>query len=239
MNWNSRLSCVILAMLLVGSTAIANPVPNYATWNFSGIVRHYENANVPNVPGTVPPQDLAAVGVLPGTLLTGTITLDLDSPDGAPEASRGQFGPVVAAKMNVGNLNLKYNPSAGINLTVINNHPSVEDLFSSAFSMSSSQYSGAILGFLELNDRTKKAFTSDQLPAILPPLSAFDAYNSTAAYQTRVGFAVNANSGIWLVHAELTQLQQNPEPSAIALIGAAMIGALGCRHRKCYPPLDS
>jgi hypothetical protein len=86
MNWNIRLRSITLLTtpLFFGATALADSVPNYTTWAFSGIVRHYEDTNAA-VRITVPPPELAAVNVLPGSLLTGYVTLDLDTPDGDPK----------------------------------------------------------------------------------------------------------------------------------------------------------
>ena len=122
----------LCALLLSGTTAMADTVPNYTTWAFTGIVRNYDDTFSP-VPVTVPPPALADVGVVPGALLTGFVTMDLDAPDGASEFERGQYAPVVAAKMDVGSLHMKF-ASSPINITVINNYNSsnVDDFFSNA-----------------------------------------------------------------------------------------------------------
>jgi hypothetical protein len=133
--------------------------------------------------------------------------------------------------MNVGNVNINFDPFL-INFTIIRNNPSLDHLLSAAFSMRSSQFSEKMHGYLELNDKTRTALTSDRLPLAPPPLTAFDAYDPHAPIQTHVGFSVVVPSGIWLIHAELVQLQQVPEPSAWLYFGVAMIALGSFRLRR-------
>ena len=215
--------------------SLASNASSYATettWNFAGELRQYYDINN-HILTPMPPPELAAVGLVPGAILNAQVTYNLSVSDADPMPDRGQYAPVTAAHMIVGELDMQFDQ--GINLTVIETSapPGVSIGMSSSFGLGDSHGLNVLLGALELIDASGKQFKTDALLPQPPSLSSLDAFDPTnPPFATRALLGIAIGSLPWEVQFELTNLHTVPEPSALALaIGGLMI-ATPLRRRR-------
>ena len=97
-----------MASLIVATTFGANQ----STWYFSGVVRQFQNDTT--LRGQLSPLELAAVGISPGTILTGQLTIALDSPDTFAATTRGSYNAIVAVRVSVGTVDTQLDQSPGL-----------------------------------------------------------------------------------------------------------------------------
>lgn len=167
-----------------------------------------------------------------GDTLSGSFTYDTSVSDIDPDPTLGNYNNVVSISVSTLAYSAAFS-STGSQVGILDNYAGVD-----AFQMFSGTQSGAAVAsyallssFFLFGDLSQTAFSSDALPAALPPLSAFDPFN-------RGGELRFASSGTLhdpvrhIADFEVTSLTQSvPAPGSFALIAFGLLG-LALRRRR-------
>ena len=219
-------SIIAYVVLALNAASFANET----TWNFAGVLRQYNDVTNQTLTTTAPPE-LAAVGLVPGAILSARLTYDVNAPDVDPDSGRGQYSPITSAQMHIGELDLQFDPS--INVIVIGTGaPSTAVMgMTSGFGLGDSHGLNIVLGGLELTDASGNQFPTDALLSQAPSLSSVDPFDpSNPPFGTRGLMGISTSSTSWIVQFELTDLHSVPEPSAFMVLATGVAGFIPRRR---------
>jgi hypothetical protein len=173
--------------------------------------------------------------LLPGSRITGRVTIESDTADNDPRPTFGQyFDAVIGFEADVDGQPLFHSLEFGGGLVVVNIGPELPDLGVPNFywvvadvtDVNGNRTSVSI----ELADSSRVVIADDLLRVVPPALSEIDPFDPTqlpdpGVTTTSLVGAYGFGNGI------LTRLVLVPEPSAAALLALAIAGAIALRRR--------